>query len=164
MNIFNKQALLKNSRELIRNHGWMGTTLQFEDKITSYTYSIGLSKTLKHPEIFIVGAGDHRLRLELINAFGRMLKSAGFPEPSSYVDLPDFRNTFALGPVIPQEEVRPHARFGTELLGKPFSAIQLYLPDPNGLFPWDEGVHPVYRAAQTLLFEAPAAMLKPNAN
>ncbi|WP_315922012.1 DUF4262 domain-containing protein [Mesorhizobium sp. SP-1A] len=164
MNIFDKQALLKNGRELMRKHGWMGTTVQFDDKITSYTYSIGLSKKFKHPEIFVVGVGDHSLRLQLINAFGGMLKSAGFPEPSSYVDLPGFGHTFALGPVIPEEKVRPHARFGTELLGKPFSAIQLYLPDPNGLFPWDEGVHPAYREAQTLLFESPAAMLKPKAN
>src|SRR5690606_2539062 len=134
------------------------------DNGLNYSYSVGFSQKFKHPEVMIVGVGDEKLHLQLINAYGDMLKTARRPEPSSYVDLPGFGITFAVGPVVAKELVRPHAGFGTELLGGPFDAMQLYLPDPKGLFPWDANVHPIYREAQGLMFGIPKNIQKPLAN
>jgi len=162
MNVFGeKQAVMKKARRMLREHGWVALSSNIEN--LTYTYSAGFSKRFKYPEIFIVGVGTHELNVQLINDFGKLLKR-GRPEPTSYVNLPGFPNTFALGPVIPQEQARPLAPFGTELLGQPFDAMQMFLPDPNGLFPWDAEVHPLYRDYQSALFEPPAGIAKPKAN
>jgi hypothetical protein len=53
--------------------------------------------------------------------------------------------------------VRNYSGIGATLLRGSFEAIQLYLPDPEGFFPWDANVKPIYRELQMQFFDLPSA-------
>lgn len=148
-------AYLKKSRDLIEEHGWLCQAVFSPNSPLFYTYTVGISEKFDHPEVLVVGVGDQQMHMMLLNSIGNQIREGrSFREPGYFV-LPEYRIEFATGPVIPSNKVRPHAGLGTELLGNPFEAIQLYVPDPNFKFPWEDGVNPVYLEAQTLLFPCP---------
>lgn len=145
------EMLAKKARGMIRDHGWMIQAV-FPDPDhdeNGFSYTVGLSSGLKHPEVFLVGFHPE-LSHQLLNVVGRHVKKG------MRFDRPVFCNVVVEGyPVAfrPAEDrsVYEHSGSGRHFLRSSFSGMQMFLPDPKGLFPWDEGCDPAYVRMQTLL-------------
>lgn len=116
-----------------------------------FCYTIGLTKHLNHPEVYMVGF-DPKLCATLLRDVGDLIK-----------DGYDFRNPTLCDRVIKDynvafrpveaESVAEHGGIGLVVLGGEFEAVQMFLPDRDGKFPWDEGCHPEYAYRQTALLK-----------
>ncbi|WP_315922010.1 DUF4262 domain-containing protein [Mesorhizobium sp. SP-1A] len=150
-----RAKLIEQSRERMREFGWLCQGVFDPESSDIFTYTVGISEKFGHPELFVVGVGSPDLMTSLLNAVGRQIaEGRTFLQPG-YFELPPFNGTFAVGPVLDAKTVAPHAGIGTEILNRPFEAVQVYIPDPNGKFPWEDGVDKVFLNAQLQLFECP---------
>lgn len=117
----------------------------------NFFYSIGLSATFDHPEIFVVGlepAQAHGLLMETIDL---IKKGARFDKPCLISEISDI--TLAVRPLV-DADVDQHSGIGQEVLQKAFHAVQLFYPDPNGFLPWEVGCDPEYSEEQLSAFRA----------
>jgi hypothetical protein len=152
-----RQAYFEKARGLVEQHGWVCQSVFPSEDECGFTYTIGLSKKFHHPEVFVVGVGSHELQQDVLNSIGSQIRDGHrFTSPAIF-KLPNFDVDFASGPVIPQHLVRNYSGIGATLLRGSFEAIQLYLPDPEGFFPWDANVKPIYRELQMQFFDLPSA-------
>lgn len=55
------------------------------------------------------------------------------------------------------DTVHSNTGFGQAVIGSAFEAVQLFLPDVEGRFPWDEGCNAKYARMQTRIFQAEGA-------
>lgn len=138
---------LTRTRAIIEEHGWaIQAVVGSAQEGGGYSYTIGLTETLGHPEIFMVGF-DPQLCQRLLNDVGNLIRNgADFRQPCLDARvIMDFNVAFR--PVDP-ESVARYGNVGTALLGD-YEAVQLFLPDASGRFPWDEGCDPAYAKVQT---------------
>lgn len=121
----------------------------------SFAYTIGLAETFGHPEIMMIGF-EPQLMMQLLNGIGEAIRS-GTP-----VGDWDSSDKVVTGyPVwfrqVSDEVARSWARGASERCranGSPFSLLQMFLPDPNGLFPWESGCSAVYLKNQGQLLDS----------
>lgn len=113
-----------------------------------YVYTIGLSQSLKHPEVFLVGIHPQQA-MGMISDIVRLIKDG------QRFDKPVFAAGIIPGYEIPfrpiaEEDVLDHSAMGLELIG-PFDAVQMFYPDRDGYVPWEDECAESYRAQ--LFFE-----------
>jgi len=158
MNHERRAMVIEQSRQRMREFGWLCQGVFDPESSDIFTYTVGISEKFNHPELFVVGVGSPEVMTTLLNAMGRQIaEGRTFLQPG-YFELPSFTGIFAVGPVLDAKTVEPHAGIGTEILNRSFEAVQLYIPDPNGKFPWEEGVDNGFSNAQLLLFACPTNM------
>lgn len=146
-----RDRYLEKTRNIISKHGWavQGVLGSHRDG-GGFSYTIGLTQTLKHPEIFMAGF-DPDLSKGLLNDVGNLVKNGyDFANPC-LCDRVIREFNVAFRPLEPAS-VKERGGVGTDVLG-PFEAVQMFLPDPAGRFPWDEGCDPKYVEMQTSLFK-----------
>lgn len=143
--------IAKKARGLIKRHGWMVQAVLpgEEDDGVGFSYTVGLSSRFGHPEVFLVGFAPD-LSQQLLNIVGNHVRDGlRFAEPVfSDVVIQSFPVAFRPATTASAFE---HSNAGRYYLGHSFEAVQLFLPDPSGLFPWDEGCSPQYARMQNFL-------------
>ncbi|WP_369243622.1 DUF4262 domain-containing protein [Streptomyces sp. R41] len=135
-----------------RDHGWhvMGVHAD-DDTPAGWAYSIGLWHTLRSPEICVFGLAVDTM-MPLINAAGDAVVN-GPPL------MPDQRRNdiFDHVPAV----IRPvHESWCTDFFGagldfyqvSPLPVAQLFWPDREGCFPWEDGAADYCRDNQPLLW------------
>ena len=142
-------AYIKRGQTIIRRYGWMVQAVLPDDQQPSYSYSVGLSKTYGHPEVFMVGF-DPELARSLINVAGNHIKGGmRFDQPClSDRIIEGFPAAFR---PLDFGSAYDHSNAGRAILGRSFDGVQLFLPDAAGRFPWEDGCDPRYATIQTSL-------------
>lgn len=143
-------------RRMIEEHGFAIMTVLPDEVTPSYGYTIGLDKNFGNPEICMVGFHPDLIRQTLLDA-GKLVTAGQRMEhgamPNNILDVP-------LAIRRPSDEVliaSPRFAFALEwYAGEPFRMVQMFLPDENGMFPWDAACHPQYLELQYALLGAPA--------
>jgi hypothetical protein len=142
----------------IKEFGWHVVLITADANGPAFAYSIGLQKTFKHPEVFIMGL-KHETMHQIINGIGDRIKvGERFDAGKKYGEIiSSFDCIFSEVP----EEYFP-AYFGTaiDFYKKPlfslfrkygFEVLQCIWPDKAGLFPSDPGFPDNLRPAQALM-------------
>ncbi|WP_196223232.1 DUF4262 domain-containing protein [Roseibium sp. RKSG952] len=146
--------VLDKTREHIRKYGWsvIGVFPDQDGGEPGFSYSVGFTHTLKHPEIFVVGLNQQTAQVLLNDLGNRIRKGERFDEPVMVDKL--LREYSAAIRPITDETAREYSNVGRAALrGVKFEACQLFYPDQVGRFPWDHDCDPRIAEAQTALFE-----------
>lgn len=125
----------------------------------SFAYTVGLTN-LNHPELVMVGLPP-ALAHQLLNDAGAMLLDG----VAEYKDGDRIDHLIRDLPVVVQDLQYPDELFGMccRILGKGnFRMHQVFMPDPNGKFPWDEDCDQGSANIQTKLKKANPSELKPH--
>lgn len=141
-------AVLRQGRGMIDRHGWMvqgvgGGGTEYEP---SYCYSVGFSKNLGHPEVYMVGF-PFELTTSLINVVGNSIKEGMRFDKACYSDVIVEGYPVAFMPLDRRSVIR-HSAIGRNMLNQMFDEVQMFLPDTAGLFPWDNGCDRRYAEIQ----------------
>jgi hypothetical protein len=113
-----------------------------------YVYTIGLSQTFSHPEIFLVGMHPQEAAALIVDAISLIKQGKRFDKPVFVADIiPGFEIPFR---PIAEDSVMDHGATGLEILG-PFDAVQMFYPDPEGHVPWEKECMSQYKGQ--LFFE-----------
>lgn len=143
---------LRKTEAIIDEHGWaVQAVLGSAAEGGGFSYTIGFTRTLGHPEIFMAGFNPETCR-QLLNDVGGLIREGDefkVPRLSERV-VKNFNVAFR--PLDPRS-VRRNSGVGQEILGE-FEAVQMFLPDPSGRFPWEPGCDRAYVNLQTSLFKA----------
>jgi len=139
--------------ETITKYGWTIMYVHGNAPHPDFAFSIGVSERFGHPE-FVVAGLDRAPSAWVLNRLGEHVRDGRVFDPShegsgllSGILLNDARIAFRT-----IERVRYRQLFGTAMWyygGDEFPMLQVFIPDPQGHFPWD----PVFsenRAAQVL--------------
>ncbi|MEU7092604.1 DUF4262 domain-containing protein [Kitasatospora aureofaciens] len=135
----------------IREHDWNVNGVAGDDLPGDWSYSIGLWHTLRSPEVSIFGI-PFQTGMRIVNVLAGRIRD-GFPlEPDQRRD--DVLNGFpvAIQPVHPSWY---HSFFGAGIdfyQLPPLPITQMFWPDKQGRFPWEDGVEETCRASQPLLW------------
>ena len=103
-----------------------------------FAYTTGLTELFGHPEVFVCGLNGSTAHALLNNVGIAITKGAR---------LLDGRESFEVisgtSPVkfldLPLEAVGEDGGACNARYGDTYDAVQMFWPDPNGLFPWDPG-------------------------
>jgi hypothetical protein len=122
----------------IKRVGWAVMGINAEENFPTYSFSIGIYRTLGQPEIIMMGLNPVAAA-RFINMIGDRMKKGERVEPGrKYDDLAEgFLSTF----------VAVDRRYYKSFLGYAgwyncdwnFPVLQCVWPDKKGIFPWEEG-------------------------
>jgi hypothetical protein len=138
----------------IAEYGWSVMKVAADGSDPNFAYSIGMERTLGHPEIIIVGLPldiAHRL----INDVGEAVKNGKRYSAGAVSDefLEGFDVTFRH---VPEYQYRAYLGWGSRVYGgHGFRVLQMIYPDKQRRWPWQDGVSPGFRADQPVLADEP---------
>ncbi len=146
----------KNILHDVKSCGWSGTHVFPEEGEPGFEYTIGLGKTMGHPEIIIFGLEAGVSHDALWRMVDNMKLGLNYREPGEYTGI--LKNLrCAIRPVDPAWH---DGYFGQGLWyyeheGDPdgLEAVQVFWPDSQGRFPWEEGCEEESVYLQPLLYE-----------
>ena len=133
----------------IDRFGWCVMKIA-NDKGPDFAYSVGIFRTLGHPEILMFGlppATMHRL----INDVGNRVRAGARYVAGQRTDefLEGYDVTFR---AVPPFQYAGHLGWATWFYdGEDFPALQMVYPDRDRRWPWEEGVSQVFRDVQPIL-------------
>jgi len=133
----NLNAIRRQIEANIQKFGWAVQGVLPDDDTPSYSYTIGLTETFGHPELLMMGFSPD-LMMQLLNLVGDLVKGGErFGDWSaSDVVVRDFSVILRLVPHAVAEQWARAASERYRRQGKPWSLLQVFLPDQAGLFPW----------------------------
>lgn len=132
----------------IAKHGFTVQGVLPDEDQPPYTYTIGLTQTFNHPELFLAGLRPDDAMGIIIDVIDLIRKGIRFDKPVFAAGIiPGYEIPFR---PMSQESVLDHGAAGLELIG-PFDGVQIFYPDPEGFVPWEEGCDPRYKSQ--LFFE-----------
>ena len=141
---------------------WVQGVLPSEDEV-GFCYTIGLQENFGSPELLMMGF-DPRLMHNLVNGTASLVKEGTRVEDWSRSDKVIANYDVAMREV-PLIEAQEWARMAsTRADPHAFQLLQVFLPDPEGLFPWEDGVLPKYREVQGHLMHAMDFSTRPSFN
>jgi hypothetical protein len=146
---------------ITKEPGWfVQAVMPDADGTPAFAYTIGLHENFGAAEVLMVGF-DPALMHDLLNGVARLVKDGTKLEDwgRSARVVRDYDVVFR---ELPLPVAREWARGASERY-RPgdFRLLQMFLPDANGKFPWDDGVAEAYRRLQgVLLPEIEAAAAK----
>jgi hypothetical protein len=133
-----------------REPGWFVQSVLGDKGTPTYAYTIGLEERFGAAEALMVGF-DPALMHGLLNGVAKLVRSGERFEDWSRSGrvIANFDVVFR---EIPLPAAREWARGASERY-RPggFRLLQVFLPDANGKFPWDDGVDGEYRRLQGVL-------------
>jgi len=134
----------------VETHGWHVMNVMEDEEGPGFAYSIGLTRSLGHPEILVVGLPRDTMH-SLINLVGEEVRQGGaFKAGATYEQLLEgYHATFR---AIPKDQYRNYLGFARWFYdGDDFPALQLIYPDREGRWPWDPQASAGFRAQQPVL-------------
>jgi hypothetical protein len=143
--------------EDIKTHGWHVLKVFDENgALPNFAYSVGAYHSFNQPEIILFGLGlddMHEILNEVVEAMKagkRILPDKGY---SDFLDGYDcvFRSVKRSR----YEEYLGYANWFYK--GRDFPALQLFWPDRNGYYPWEEGFSKTLIDLQPLLYQDESA-------
>jgi hypothetical protein len=145
----NRRRIIAERREMIAEHGWVPQAVGGSEDQPGFTYTIGLSKTWNHPELFVVALNPEQ-------AFHVVASLVERVEAGERFDTPAFVDEVLTIPVsvrpLEQKSVDQNSGLGQEMLGRQLPAVQVYWPDMAGIMPWEDGCDPSVASAQLAIF------------
>jgi hypothetical protein len=141
----------------VAEYGWAVLGIEEDEDGPPYTFSVGLWRGWKHPEIVIFGL-KHEASQVLINNLGLEIREGRTFEPGQeYLDLV---------PSYPVCFIEVHPAWVREFFGyacwfnrgDDFPVLQCVWPDRAGRFPWQEGYDVAFLTRQPLLNATPGMM------
>lgn len=148
------KKLIADLRDRVARNGWTMMFVFPENEPggdPSFCYTIGLTEKFDHPEIFLVGFNAETSAELLRNIVDRVYAGERFEEPS--ISERVFADYDAALRPITEESSFKRSNIGMKVLGRAFPAVQLFYPDAQGKFPWDNGCHHGLATVQTSLFD-----------
>ena len=127
----------------VKDYGWFVQAVLPSSEDPSFAYSIGLLENFQHPELIMVGF-DPKLCQTLINTVGEMVRSG-----SKFSDGDRVQEVIQGFPVAIREIPGPVARkwargAANRSSGRNLELLQIFLPDVDGKFPWEDGCNQQY--------------------
>jgi hypothetical protein len=131
---------------------------------SNLAYTVGLTENFNHPEIAMI-AFDLEMMRNLINDVAARLVKVGQRFDTDWATSDEVIDHFHVffreipsnqaGTIAKAAKNRYHDRGG-------FRLMQMFLPDANGLFPWNEGCRPEYAEKQGIFLQLMACGGKPS--
>ena len=145
----NKDKVIAKMRSDVQAYGWHCLSVhprEGEDG-AHFTYTIGLTETLQHPEIMIFGLSNKVSHGILTDCVQMIRNGAAFQPNVEYADVVggDYKVVFKQV----RKECLPEY-FGAAVRyyeGKGFSGLVMFWPDKASLFPWQEETSTAQREA-----------------
>jgi hypothetical protein len=135
----------------VGRHGWSVTGVAGGDLPGDWSYTIGLWHSLRSPEVSVFGV-PAQTGMRILNVLGDAIREGHPLEPDQR------RHDVLTGYPVAIRPVHPswyQSFFGAGLdyyQRPPLPITQMFWPDKQGRFPWDEGVHEACRTTQPLLW------------
>lgn len=133
----------------IDRFGW--TVLKVSNDLgPDFAYSVGILRTLSHPEILMFGLPLETMH-RLINDVGNRVKGGARYAAGQVTDefLDGYDVTFR---TVPTFQYAGHLGWANWLYkGEAYPVLQLVYPDRDGHWPWQEGVADSFRENQPIL-------------
>jgi hypothetical protein len=140
--------------EAIAERGWAVVAVGAEGERPPYAYTVGLETGFDHPEIMLVGNFSRRIVQGVLGAAGERVKAGARFEPGERVAevVPHLEVAFdAVRADAAQEHLQIADLVQGDRLGRAVRAVQVFLPDAAGRFPWDRGCEARMAHSQTRL-------------
>jgi hypothetical protein len=134
----------------IHRYGWHVAMNYGDDRSAPFAYSVGAA-SLGLPELIVAGI-DPATGAQLINAVLARGRTEGLPEGVAMAGLAN--HPLILKALTSDQAQRWLPMADAHHQGRPFAAMQMVYPDPDGRFPWDPGYHFPW---QPLLYGEPPA-------
>ncbi|HZF74732.1 MAG TPA: DUF4262 domain-containing protein [Acetobacteraceae bacterium] len=136
------QAMVARVGAAMEEHGWSVVALPAEEGRPPFAYTVGLEKNYGHPEIVLVGEFASKVVQGVLNAAGAKVKEGAKYEAGQQTK--DVVGRFEVAFRGIEEEVAaknmPMAQLlQEEAIARPVRALQIFLPDAAGRFPWQRG-------------------------
>ncbi|MBI3606762.1 MAG: DUF4262 domain-containing protein [Nitrospirae bacterium] len=131
--------------------GWHVVQVTPQGAHHGWAFSIGLFHTFRHPEVVVFGLPDD-VMATLIQTIGHAIRSGGsFQDGQENLDLMrPYRCVFRAVDPVWSAPVLAHATWFYG--GQEFPALQLFWPDREHRFPWEEVFDPELVSFQPVLF------------
>lgn len=156
-----RRAVVDTMKEHVEEHGWTLQSVFGSEETPPFTYTIGLSATYGHPEVYVCGLPHEIAQQLLATVCQRVAAGERFETPKIDTELANMPAAFR---PVRDQEVEDNSAIGQDVLEQTFSAVQLFWPDPAGNMPWDTGCDVKMAEAQLSLLVPvgdPPAELKP---
>lgn len=137
----------------IDRFGWSVLRVS-NDKGPDFAYSVGMFRTLSHPEILLFGLPLDTMH-RLINDVGASVRAGARYSAGQVTDefLEGYDVTFR---AIPEFQYPGHLGWANWLYGgTAFPALQMIYPDRDRRWPWEDSVAHAFRDGQPILADIP---------
>lgn len=143
------QRVLDGLEERIAEHGHaiVSVAMDPENRAPAFSYTAGLADA-GLPELLVLGLAASVAQPVLNQLAGQLKRDGALP-----TDTPLEAFAGGLSAVVrevPLEECRGHVRLAHRRRGNDLRVLQVFWPDPQGRFPWEEGFDARYGALQRL--------------
>ena len=134
----------------IDTYGWHVINVLPEGYHPSHSFSIGLYRTFKHPEVVIFGLKASTAHV-FINNIGQDIKDGMIFEAGG--EYPDLATGYPVTFVeVPASRYSQHLGWALWFYGeKSFPVLQMVWPDRSGNFPWHACFDPELHSLQPIL-------------
>lgn len=135
-------------------YGWHVVKVSGDDRGPGFAYSVGLFRTLGHPEVIMFGLPGDWLH-QHINAIGAAVRAgASFAPGSRVADV--LENHECVFVAVPPARYADHVGQAVAYYGKTqFPLLQCVWPDRQSRYPWDVGYPEDMLAEQPVLGHLP---------
>ncbi|MBX6373428.1 MAG: DUF4262 domain-containing protein [Acetobacteraceae bacterium] len=146
------RAVIDRVTEAIAERGWAVVAVAAEGEHPPFAYTVGLETGFDHPEIMLVGNFAPRIVQGVLGAAGERVKAGARFEPGARTSevVPHLEVAFdAVRPDAASEHLQVADLVQGGRLERLARAVQLFLPDAAGRFPWDRGCDARMARSQT---------------
>jgi len=143
---------LKDTEDKIKKYGYVVIFVfaDVENQKPSFTYTVGLSKTYKHPELIVFGLPQEASKILLDNVVEKIIEDKGGVEVNKlYEEIANMPLQFLKVKNGAADEYAMN--FFYHYPDVKLEMLQMIWPDPAGIFPTEDSYDPKYKIAQPLL-------------
>lgn len=141
----------------IKKYGWHVVAVMAGPEGPPFAYTIGLMDSYKHPELILLGLPPETIHEIFKTIVEHVKRGRSFTEPLRYEDV-IVGYACATRPVHPSQlpEYFGYGLWYRHHIGRHGSlqAVQVFWPDRDGVFPWEDGCGDAAVHLQPLLFES----------
>jgi hypothetical protein len=136
--------------ENVRRYGWQATHILGEGDAPPYSFSIGLYRTFRHPEILVMGLADE-VAQAVINNMGSDIKDGSRFEANGFYSgiLENHDCTFRDVPIQAYADYVGWAIWYYQ--GDDFPLVQCIWPSKEGFYPWQPEFPDEFQRLQPVL-------------
>lgn len=138
----------------VQQHGLHIISIEGDEQGPSYSFSVGLTYSYRHPEIVLMGL-KHKAAMGIINAIGVRIKNGEKFKPGSIcTDIAErYPSAFV---TFSKSYYKEYLGYACWFYGShDFPALQYVWPDQASRFPWDADYDQTHFAHQLILTDDP---------